>query len=141
MKVNIGDWQKSVRREINITIQDFDTYNLDETLAMIIYPALLQFKATKTGMPMKIAMVTNHDQQCFDFFEDEHIVQADSWTKGLSDWDEILDKMIWAFDQIIKRDNLAKYVSVHDTKGLEMHEARIQEGLELFGKHYRSLWN
>jgi hypothetical protein len=28
-----------------------------------------------------------------------------------------------------------------DAEGLQLHEERIQEGLELFGKYYRSLWD
>ena len=29
----------------------------------------------------------------------------------------------------------------YDAEGHKLHEERIQEGLELFGKHYRSLWD
>jgi hypothetical protein len=29
----------------------------------------------------------------------------------------------------------------YDFEGHQLHEARIQEGLDLFGKHFRSLWD
>jgi hypothetical protein len=29
----------------------------------------------------------------------------------------------------------------YDAEGHKLHEDRIQEGLELFGKYYRSLWD
>jgi hypothetical protein len=29
----------------------------------------------------------------------------------------------------------------YDHIGHQLHEARIQEGLELFGKYYRNLWD
>jgi hypothetical protein len=29
----------------------------------------------------------------------------------------------------------------YDAEGHLLHEERIQEGLELFGKYYRSLWD
>jgi hypothetical protein len=29
----------------------------------------------------------------------------------------------------------------YDSDGLMLHEQRVQEGLELFGKYYRNLWD
>ncbi len=50
MKVKVGKYPKNNRRKINVEIDYYDTWSLDHTLAMIIYPALLQLKATKHGI-------------------------------------------------------------------------------------------
>ena len=41
-------------------------------------------------------------------------------------WHEILDKMIYSFDEILKDDST--------------DQDKIQEGLELFVKYYMNLW-
>jgi len=52
MKVNIKPFpKKGGRRKINVQIERHDTWSLDHTLAIIIYPALIQLKATKHGVP------------------------------------------------------------------------------------------
>lgn len=179
MKVNIGKFPKKStgKRKINIEIDNYDTWNLDHTLALIIYPALLQLKATKQGVPSEFADVggENHGMQdSFDFYEESH---EDAWKVGLERWDETLDKMIWSFEQLLKGEYDDQYHhgdaeydwvktdktypnpitgKVEDTfqmvdknpnehwydhVGHMKHEERIQEGLELFGRHFRSLWD
>lgn len=179
MKVNIKPYpKKGNRRKINIQIDRFDTWSLDHTLALIIYPALIQLKETKQGIPGEfVEDVGGEDwsqQESFDFYKETH---NEAWETAAKRWDEVLDKMIWSFQQLIEDDysNLyhhgeAKYDWVktertypnpitgkeeatyqmvdknpnehwYDSVGHKLHEERIQEGLELFGKHYRSLWD
>ena len=48
MKVSIKPFpKKGGRRKINVQIERHDTWSLDHTLAIIIYPALIQLKAIK----------------------------------------------------------------------------------------------
>jgi hypothetical protein len=179
MKVKIGPYpKKGSRRKINVQIDKFDTWSFDHTLAHIIYPALLQLKATKHGVPGGLVEdVGGEDwsqQDSFDFYKETH---DEAWNKASERWDEVLDKMIWSFQQLtlddynskyhhgdseydfVKTPNLfpnpitgkmeATYQMVDrnpddhffDADGLFLHEERIQEGLELFGKYYRSLWD
>lgn len=61
-----------------------------------------------------------------------------SYPSGLSsseEWEEILDKMIYSFEYIIKKDDL--YLSVKEER-IEMKKA--DEGLKLFAKYYQDLW-
>jgi hypothetical protein len=102
MKVNIGSYSKrrSVRK-VKIEIEHFDTWSLDHTLALIIYPALLQLKDTKQGVPGEFAEVGGedyNDQMSFDFYTD---TCSEAWKEGVKRWDEILDKMIWSFQQLL----------------------------------------
>lgn len=178
MKVKIGKYPKKGERKISVQIDYWDTYSLDHTLAKIIYPALLQLKATKHGVPGEFVNDVGgedySDQTSFDFYKDTH---NEAFDKACENWDKVLDKMIWSFQQIAEdnyddkyhhgtpeydwkeSDKLypnpvtgkmeATYQMIdknpdehwYDHVGHKLHEERIQEGLELFGKYYRSLWD
>ena len=177
MKLNIGKYKNNGNRRINIQIESFDTWSLDHTLAHIILPALLQLKATKQGIPTEFAIVGGEDydgQESFDFYKETH---TESFDIACRRWDEVLDKMIWSFQQLAFDDYESQYHhgkaeydwvpsnqksfnpitnQMEDTfqmvdknpeghyidwEGLKLHEERIQEGLELFGKYYRHLWD
>ena len=178
MKIKINKYPKgSGDRKLSIEIENFDTWNLDHTLALIILPALLQLKATKHGIPHEFADVGGEnyiDQESFDFYKDSHDWAFD---EGVKRWEEALDKMIWSFQQLAIEDYEEKYrhgkgeydfvesdrqypnpvtgkmektyqmvdknPGEHwfDFAGQTLHEERIQEGLELFGKYYRHLWD
>ena len=128
MKVRIGPYRKN--RAEKIEIEPFDTWSMDSTLAMIIHPMLVQLKETQHGHPA-------------DLTEQE--------------WDDILDEMIWAFEQKC-RDNweddyLGDYVEDQkngsmvgsfkwiDHEGLKTHQERMSNGFRLFGKYYENLWD
>ena len=178
MKVNLGKFPKKANnRKVNVTIDGYDTWNLDHTLALIIYPALIQLKNTKHGIPHDFADVggENHNsQQSFEFYEE---TVNECFELGVKRWEETLDKMIWSFEQLVKGDYDEKYhhgkaefdwkktdktfpnpltgkveatyqmvdknpeKHWYDAEGHQLHEERIQEGLELFAKYYRNLWD
>lgn len=177
MKVNIGKFLKNTDRKIDIKIDNYDTWGLDNTLALIIFPALLQLKEQKHGVPAEFVndvAEDYNDQMVFDFMrEDKDAV----FQQGIDKWNEILDKMLWSFQQLIDDDHDSKYhhgkrdydwvVSDHkftnpttgldedcyemldknpdghwyDAVGHRLHNERIQEGLELFGRFFRDLWD
>ena len=101
MKINISKYYKnSPDRRINIDIERFDTWGLDNTLALIILPALIQLKETKQGVPHDFANAGGEDyidQDSFDFYKETH---NDAFNEKIKEWDEILDKMIWSFQQL-----------------------------------------
>ena len=179
MKVKIGKFpKKGNRRKIDVQIDKFDTWSLDHTLAHIIYPALLQLKAAKHGVPSELVDDVGgedwKEQECFDFYKESH---KEAFEIACERWDEILDKMIWSFKQLMDDDYSSQYhhgkseydfvesdklypnpISGkmektyqmvdknpddhwYDHEGHMLHEERIKEGLELFGKYYRSLWD
>jgi hypothetical protein len=178
MKVNIGKYHKgNVDRKISVEVEHFDTWSLDSTLAHIIYPALLQLKAQKQGVPGDFANDIGgedySEQNSFDFYKETY---DEAFKERCNLWDECLDKMIWSFEQVIKDDydNLYHHGSAeydwvksdrtftnpltgkvedtyqmvdknpdehwYDFEGHQLHEQRIQEGFELFGKYFRALW-
>lgn len=83
-----------------------ELWNLDVTIAKFILPRLIAFKGDDV---------------------DSHPGSVD----GVMEWEEILNKMIFAFTCI----DGEKMVFTD-----EENEA-IDEGLHLFAEHFRSLWN
>lgn len=177
MKAKIGKYRKLTDRHITVEIENFDTWSLDHTLALIILPALIQLKNTKQGVPSEFADTGgdgSSNQYCFEFYSETTRYAFDQKAKQ---WDEILDKMIWSFQQLVEDEyddlyhhgkpeydfvktdkQITNPISgkVEDTfqmvdknpkehwydyVGHRMHEQRIQEGLDLFGKYYRNLWD
>ena len=177
MKVNLGKFiDGDANRTVKVVIHDYDTWSLDYSLALIILPALIQLKQTKSGTPSMFFKDISGDpsanQLSFDFHADTYNDASDAATEQ---WAEILDKMIWSFYQLIRDDYSKQYrhgemdmgfepTTVFDSKtstmsvfnqivdknpdehwydrvGHDLHQERIQEGLELFGKYYRQLWD
>jgi hypothetical protein len=159
-------WNKQV-----VKIDKWDTWNMDTTLAYIVVPMLKQLKETKHGIPCDFAEVGGEDweaQQCFDFYSEDTNKLFNE--KAVARWDEVMDKMIWSFEQIItdctsedvywepywedmdpseEIDENSVYNQIgieHPRKKInrekmEEYNRRMSEGFELFGKYYRNLWD
>ena len=143
MKVYLGPYKEddSPRKE-SIHLHDYDTWNMDHTLALIALPMLKQLKETKHGVPyMDYEDMPEHlmytprqyDPRAvgdlfnnWDDFDDEFQRQVEVW-----DW--IMDEMIWSMEQVLED-------SIEHELDTEHHD-RVSNGLKLFGKYYRSLWD
>ena len=170
MYVKLGNPSRKNKAE-TIVIDDFDVWNLDHTLALIIVPALKVLKKKKQGSPF----VKNEDVPEHLRATEEELKHND--TGGDTDkhyferWDWVLDEMIWAFQQkledweeayysgetdtsfvkIKEKDEKGEelYEMVNgpnhtfeiDTDGMKKHEARIDNGIMLFAKYYGGLWD
>lgn len=150
MKVEIGPFPDGEEdRKVEIHIDKFDTWNMDATLALIIYPMLKQLKATKHGSPLvddedvpenirSTADLTPREEWETDKFVHER-------------WDYVLEQMIWSFKQIyLDRDGTIFYYRKSRWKKLtdeerlaksRAFEDRIHNGTRLFGKYFRGLWD
>lgn len=120
-------------------IESTELWNLDLTIARFVLPRLIAFKKNNIGHPGEF--------------------------KSKKDWDNVLDKMIAAFDLIINGDNILgkdeyqdieKVIFDNKIKGMkfvlneEKRTARldeinrqneiIREGLGLFATYFRGLW-
>lgn len=103
---------KFAKRKIKVRIDREDTWSMDNTLAHIILPMLKRLKEEKQGspyvdqkdLPVELRL-TKREQKVFD---------EGSWNKKLkasdeeieavsnkfhSQWDWIMDQMIWSFEQ------------------------------------------
>jgi len=143
MKVYIGPYKEddSPRKE-SIHIHDYDTWNMDHTLALIALPMLKQLKETKHGVPyMDYEDMPEHlqyirrqyDPRAVDDLFNKWDDFDEEFNHQVKVWDWMLDEMIWAMEQVIDDD----IEHIDDTE----HHNRVGNGLKLFGKYYRSLWD
>lgn len=97
-------------RKVKIKIDNYDVWNADSTLTMIILPMLKKLREVKHGSPMVDAedlpaeltvekFIDWSPQGNLDFGDLEAYKTA-SWDMMHKQWDWALDEMIWAFEQI-----------------------------------------
>ena len=120
----------SPKQRTSIKIHKYDTWSMDHTLAHIILPMLVQLKGNNHGHP------ANLEEQ---------------------EWDDIMDEMIWAFEQKCRDHWEDDYYGDYDEdqkngpmvgsfkwidhEGLKTHQERMSNGFRLFGKYYENLWD
>lgn len=145
LKVSIGPYKDTGKRREEVTIHSYDTWNMDHTLAMIALPMLKQLKETKHGVPyVDQEDMPEHLQYKARQYDGRAIKDMfNGWNdfdhefdRMVEVWDWIMDEMIWAMDQIASQDrvNLDVWYSKEYNK-------RLDNGLRLFGKYYRALWD
>ena len=165
---DICQWiDKKRHRSVKIQIDDYDTWSMDATLAQIIVPMLKQLKETKHGYPSAFCTEDMMHGPQMMFEGEQFTFEEDS---GAVEWEAVLDEMIWAFEQV-NTDWEEQYYSGEidhnwidavgpsgeegyseltkgpnhtfeiDMDGLTKHHERMQKGFDMFGKHYRSLWD
>ena len=154
------NWVQSKKKRVEfVHIDNYDVWGMDHTLALIIHPMLVKLKTQKHGY----GWIDNKD------VPKELRSNATGAREGLKnkyDWDNyaearyswMLDELIWTFEQLCNDDNESQFYdhsesnkekdfnrSIQklkiDRTGLEAHQKRIENGLRLFGKYFRTLWD
>lgn len=144
---NKGEWQFGYK----------DTYGLDSTLNPIIAAGVRKFK--------EVLVTRNKDGKCFGV--PSSVCYSDNVTDtDIQNWFDILDKIIYTFEDkepdisaynynikmingdvdpvtgntqvFFECDNDQEYNRY--TNDLEIHVKKVQDGLNLFAKHYKDLW-
>lgn len=150
---------KKRKRTVKIKIDPYDTWDMESTLALIILPMLKQLKKEKHGAPYV------DDTDVPEYIRSTTAPpKKDEWDLDsffFKRWDYVMDEMIWTFEQLQPDfDWEAQYFEhpEHDPEkeesfedsiknikmnkeGLAIHQARIDNGLRLFGKYYLALWD
>jgi hypothetical protein len=131
MKVYMGRFPKcphsGKERKIEVRIDSWDCWNLDYTLALIIAPALKKLKEIQHGFPTEFSEP--------DIGSDGENYGGNGG--GVEAWNAVLDKMIFAFEQISSdNDDLEQ-----DWRYNEELRQQVQEGLNMFAKYYFALWD
>ena len=158
----VGDFLEWVhdkrQRRIKIHIDDYDTWNMDHTLAFIILPMLKQLKESKHGSPLV------DDEDVPEYMRHD----GENWVHYKWEW--VLNEMIWAFETHLNEawedqfrhgdpvysdtlfdDDGNDYQQPQitqtnpdywvDIDGLKAYNERIDNGFRLFGTYYRGLWD
>lgn len=157
------------KRKIEIRIDGYDVWSMDNTLAMIIVPMLKKLKEHKHGAPnVDDDDVPEHLRSTAapELTEDQKNTghTDDNWFKR---WDWVLDEMIWTFEQHCSDDWKEQYYSGEadfqfekiegtnfsemkegpkhtftvDDEGMKKHSERMTNGRRLFAKYYECLWD
>ena len=154
-------WVQDRRKRTEfVKIDHYDVWSMDHTLALIIVPMLKKLKAQKHGY----GFIDNKDVP-----KELRSTQPGAWKdrNKSQDWDNyaearyswMLDELIWTFEQLSDDDDGQSQFYDHsesskekdfnksiqklkvDRAGLEAHQKRIENGLRLFGKYFRTLWD
>lgn len=99
---------KRLKKKKNLSIPNSEIWGLNYTLAKYILPRLKRFKEVCCSYPCELTE---------------------------TEWKEILNKMIWSFQYIIKNDESNELLEI-----MKENE-QCQEGLNLFAKYFRNLWD
>jgi hypothetical protein len=104
------EWIHSKKhRKIQVHIDRWDTWSLDNTMAYIILPALKQLKATQHGytnvaledVPEHLQVVEHEDwSDQLELFADIKRINPENLSIAEERWNWVVDEMIWAFEQV-----------------------------------------
>jgi hypothetical protein len=160
------DIRQFFNRDIRyVKIDTWDAWSLEHTLSPIILPILKKLKRIKHGAPhiddedVPPKLRANRDTKYKGTADpDLHKISDEVDKKFFKRFDYILDEMIWTFEQLSMDDHEGKFYDHSKSKkikdinksvralkidrvGLRKHNERIDNGLRLFGKYYRCLWD
>ena len=153
------------KRKIKVRIDHYDTWGMDRTLALIILPMLK--KLCKHGAPLIDDEDVPEELRSTSAPPKEN--EWDTDDNHFKRWEWVLEQMIWSFEQCVDETVGRNYYYDHYEEGeetqssfisnLDMPEAyrrergkfnkdkykeyndKVQVGLVLFGKYFRSLWD
>ena len=151
--------QDHKKRRTWIHIDNYDVWSMDHTLALIIVPMLKKIQTQKHGhgwiddkdVPKDYRSTVKGAKKGLTQYEWDHNAEARyAW---------MLEELIWTFTQLCddqdgegqfydhtesskeKDFNKSMQLLKVDQVGLEAHRKRIENGLRLFGKYFRTLWD
>ena len=127
------------KRKVFIKIDDYDVYDLDYTLSLIIEPALkklvedewLSFKVDNEDLPKEL-QISDDEYKLISFTHSESDPRLHEIYNRLEQHRKyVINKMIYAFNILS---------STETDEDDEYYKKEIDEGLRLFGKYFRNLW-
>lgn len=155
-----------IERKVQIRIDNYDVWNLGDTLAMIALPMLYEFK--KQGID-GAPHVDDEDVPEYLRTTASPPLTAEEENHGSVDalwhqrWDWVVNEMIWAFEQVNDPEADSQFhtdadpekprnepgISFEegmrrgkfDREGYQKFYERKRNGLRLFGKYLEGLWN
>jgi hypothetical protein len=138
--VKFLNWIDSKKqRKIQVRIDPWDTWSMDHTLALIIHPMLVQLKQMNHGY------FSSDAEDAPSIGKGDETDYGGNDTRALDRYNWIMDEMIWTFDTLkTDRDHELFYneeTGEYNFEGQKEHDERIRNGLRLFGKYFRALWD
>ena len=140
-------------QKINVRIDRFDVYSMDNTLSHIIVPMLQLLAETKQGAPWVDDEDVTDELKSTSAPPKENDWDTDA--NHFKRWDYVINEMLWAFEQKARDDWEGDYYEYdysstntglgvkflwEDKDGSVAHQKRMTNGFRLFGKYYENLW-
>lgn len=149
MKVNIKNYPNpdgmfykmgiNKEQKVSVKIDKWDTYNMDETLAHIVHPMLVQLKETKHTHPSDLT------EEKWDSILDDMIF---AFKSKLYNWEEEFTSGVWDMELkdkiepgLMEMTEGPNHTYKIDEKGRKKYQTRVAKGFTLFGKYYNNLWD
>ena len=119
------------KKGIYTKFKDKETWDLGYTVAAFALPRLKRYKKLNNGVPGAVLFQVN---------EEENI----HFNNAKEKWDAILDCIIWSFEQIINPTEEPELKKDEDWKDYRIrydaYSKKVQDGINLFAKHFQNLW-
>ena len=140
-------------QKINVRIDRFDVYSMDNTLSHIIVPMLQLLVETKQGAPWVDDEDVTDELKSTSAPPKENDWDTDA--NHFKRWDYVINEMLWAFEQKARDDWEGDYYEYdysstntglgikflwEDKDGSVAHQKRMTNGFRLFGKYFENLW-
>ena len=118
----INRWSNDRERNVQIRIDEYDVWNADHTLAMIIHPTLVKLKEVQHGAGrVDLEDVPEHLRPTDEPNDFNGYVDNTHFER----WNWVLDEMIWAFEQCAKEDRGDSQFT-HNLEQLEMTSTPVE---------------
>lgn len=132
---------KFCQQKVKIQIDPWDTWNVDTTMGMIMYPLFIQLKENKNGsgfvddsdVPDELKSTSAPASLTTEEWECGHTDA--NWHKRYN-W--VIDEVIWALRQSTN-DTTPEYTS-GDMSPWKLHQKRLDNSFRLMGKYWQSFW-
>jgi len=143
MKVTIGKYRTKKKRKIKVRIDNYDTWNAGDTLALIAAPLLRKWLEAKLcGAPRTdFKDVPKRLRPKGSKQKLKEIKASFETDKFYFDrWKWIVGEMLFALESA--HNNWEdKYYASKDYDSMRVIEKRIANGYRLFGKYFQALWD
>lgn len=154
------EWIQSKRhRTVKVHIDHYDVWSMDHTLSLIIHPMLVKLKEQKHGFGMIADADVPKELRSTEPGARDGLTNEYDWDNNAEKrYEWLLDELIWTFDQLANDGNEDQFYDHTESEketdimksikklkvdraGLKAHNDRINNGLILFGKYFRTLWD
>ena len=134
MKVNIGPYPKnhSKERKIDIRIDNYDIWNADHTLSLIIHAVLVRYIQSGHGAPYVDDDDVPEELRSHNAPPKEHEWETDDFF--FMRWDWITQEMLFVFERSMKEHEYDKF------ENYQADQERADNSMRLFSKYYFGLW-
>jgi hypothetical protein len=167
---DIKYWFRKKRQKWTTGFPHEESWDFKSALAYWALPRLKHMKGNLHGYPSRLIPEEKLKEMSHSLSTKKGATQDDPnegrnirEEHGMKEWNKILDKIIWSFENhgnepmptepenYDSRCNMIKYDDGSteyehlddrpwDWTECEAHDKKVQEGLELFAKHYKDLW-